>query len=114
MTSRPETRPATEADLIAFYGGKPTSTIKAVVVELNGEPIGIGGIEFYQGKQIAFCWVKPELKVFPLTIIRAAREFLKMSKGGPLIAFGDEEEPSSDRFLKHLGFTPAGEVYIHV
>lgn len=118
MTSRPEIRPATNADLEAFYGVRPPATVRALVAELDGELVGIGGIEYVGRQRIAFCWVKPGLKVYPLVIARAARQVLKMANGAPVIAFGDPEEPTSDRFLSRLGFekrgaAPQGEVYVH-
>lgn len=108
----PEVRPATLADVLSFYGARPTTTVKAYVAELDGEVIGIGGIEYVGMTKVAFIWAKPELKAYPILMTKFARKIV--NENSPVIALPDPEEPTADRFLTHLGFERQGEIYIHV
>ena len=107
-------RPATAADLKAFYGDKPRPTVRAIVGVVDGVPLGVAGISYERGQLMLFSDLKPEGRKYRKAIVKAARMVLEMAKGIPILALA--EHPSSCRFLTRLGFTyigssPAGEVF---
>jgi hypothetical protein len=114
----PQVRPATSEDLAAFLGGPPPYTCRAIVGELDGVPIGIGGIGYERGRAFVFCDLKPEARQFKRAIVKAALSVLEMSqcRGIKPLAVADPEEPGSVRLLTWLGFrregtTPGGDLF---
>lgn len=107
MISEPVIRVATEADLIAYYGEPPRRSIRAFVAVLDGVPVGIAGLA-YQGPSATpyyFSEMKPEMARFKKAIFRGSRAFLRTFPARcPAIC----SDPKAVRFLKRLGFVPAG------
>jgi len=118
---RPVIRPATAADLIAFYGRPPPASVRALVAILDGRPVGVGGLKYEGGADgetllVAFSDLRPELRAYPVAIMRAARRVVASMQGRPAIALADPAEPGAPAFLARLGFvhaasTAAGEIY---
>ena len=112
IRAEPIVRPATQADLESFYVGKPARpTVTAVVGELNGKLIAIGGIAHVAGDLVGFFDIKPEARKYPLKIVKTARKILDdMRSGGATVIHctRDPDEPRAGRFLEYLGFRPVG------
>ena len=114
--TRPIVRPATRADLDAFYAGRGARpTVTALVGELDGEVIAIGGIAETDGKSIAFFDMTDRARRYPIRIVKVARQILAqaVAKGAIVHAQRDLNEPGAERFLEHLGFRPADGGRMH-
>jgi len=102
-------RNATAAD-IASYAGRPSAqTIRAVVADLDGKIIGIGGMYLQQGRWYAFADVPEECRKHKMHIMRAAIRFLADARrSGVRIIYAcrDEDETGSLKWLTSLGFEP--------
>jgi hypothetical protein len=105
-----QTRPATDADIAAFYG---EARVPVRLIAIGDPAVGIGGLAWCEDGVWAVSWFKPEAKSCPKAILRAAAAVRKMIEevGGPVYAHNDEEEPTADRFLRHLGFERDGDHY---
>lgn len=109
----PEIRPATARDFVAFYGAPPATTVRAYVADLDGDILGIAGISFHGSLLIAFSDIKPEMRKFPITIMRGARKVLDMTRA-PILAYPDPDIEGAPRLLERLGFVNLdGTVYRH-
>ncbi len=117
----PVFRPATAADLIAFYGRPPPASVRALVAILDGRPVGVAGIKYERGADggkllVAFSDMGPELRAYPVAVMRAARRTMALLRGRPVIALASPAEPNAPAFLARLGFvhaasTAEGEIY---
>ena len=113
--TRVEIRPATAADIEAYYGQKADRTVRAHVAVVEGELAGIGGVTVEQGRMMAFCDIREGAQVGKLTVWRTAKAIMeKLATGGPLAARPDPTKPNAPRFLQRLGFryistTPDGD-----
>lgn len=114
-------RHATAADVDAFYGSRPYQTVRALVADLDGKPVGLIGLARENGCSKIFSEYGPELKgrLKCMAILRAIKTVLEWAKESslPVIAVAQPEEPDSPRVLKRLGFEwygtgPFGEVYL--
>lgn len=107
MTSK--TRPATEEDICRWYGHS-IGTMRAIIVEVDGEPIVIGGVIHQQHCYVAFMDMKEIAKKYPVLLIKsslkAIREIFHRYKQ-PIYAVQDTTLPTSARYLSYLGFVPA-------
>ncbi len=102
-------RPATEADLCEWYGRLPGYSIKAWVLEVDGEVMGIGGLAYHRGRpNHLFTEWKPGLKRFPVSMIKAMRRGLEQLRGAPALARIQKDEPQAERISRMMGLTPAG------
>ena len=96
-------RPATRADIEAFYPNL-TQTVRAWTVELNGEPLGVGGV-YYQGDiAVAFSAFKPELDKWPMTKLRGLKKIMEIVGDRSCIAIADEKFPDAPKLLERIGF----------
>lgn len=100
----PIIRPARAEDMDAFYEKKNQGTMRALVAELDGKPIAIGGIMYQDGKVVAFSQMKEEMRKFPMTIMRGAKAITKLLKGSGAIARASDQEKHAPKLLSHLGF----------
>jgi hypothetical protein len=102
-------RPATQADIAAFYG-EARVPVEMVVI---GEA-AIGGLCWLDDGVYAVSWIKRP--VSPKQLMRAAHAVRSMIEqaGVQVYATRDPDEPSADRFLRHLGFEPCGDRYAYV
>lgn len=100
-------RKATRADIEAYSKKPQSQTIRAVVADLNGEIIGIGGMYLRQGRWYAFADVPEECRKYKIHIMRAAIRFLdEARRSGVRIIYTcrDEDEAGSLKWLTSLGF----------
>lgn len=98
-------RPASLKDIESFFGRKPDRTVKALVVEKDGELACIAGVTFGQGYVEAFSDMRVK-DVPKKTIWRYAKMLKAMiaELNLPCIAI-----TSNPKFLEQLGFEPLGE-----
>lgn len=104
---------ATPADVVAFYGAALKPTLQAVVIDVDGEIVGIGGLHDRDDKLVCFSDLKPQSQAHKKSIVRAAKMLLGLmhTKRRTIYAICDELIPSAPAFLSYLGFEPAGEYY---
>ena len=112
MTS--DIRVATANDVAIFYSesGMPQASIRAVVVEVDGDPIAIGGVALCNGGPVAFMNMRPSASNYPKLIMKATRMLVRnvfSRYRGPIYAIRDESIPTSFRYLTRIGFKPVEE-----
>ena len=110
LTGETKIRPATSADVLAYFGEKAPQTIRANVLDVDGEVLGIAGYYLHGGNAVVFSDNKPDIP--KLTIWRQAKALMK-SLRLPSVCFATE---TSGPFLKRLGWqfveeTDAGDMY---
>lgn len=89
-------RPAREADILAFYERLPGPSIRAWVLEMDGEVVGVSG--WYGVPRVVFSDVREGVP--KMTIWRAAKAMMaKMDK--PAVCQGSE---GSRAMLERLGW----------
>lgn len=82
--------------------------VKALAMVLEDEVLALGGIAFTPSP-IMFLDVTDEARKYPVTLYRGARRVMDWAREiGGVSAVRDDEEPSSTRFLTHLGFRDDG------
>lgn len=109
MPRKAVVRPATAADMDAFYGHEANRpSITAIVGELDGKIIACGGFAHQKGILEAFCDLEPEARDLPVQLIRETRKLIRGmgAKGKMIYATADRREPSHEHFLRLLGFKP--------
>lgn len=104
-------RPASEADLIEYYGGKPKQTIRAIMFYEGDKAVGIGGVKNEAGYFIAFSEIKDGANVSKQAIWRATMKVMNMIKELGVTVYAVPESPSSVAFLERLGFAEDGAAY---
>lgn len=110
MTSRVNIRYATKEDLKKFYGDEDTMyySSRAVVAELDGEILGVGGVCRTNSQMQVFTDIRSD-KISPKDVIRAAYMVLEIiNKYTSVVAYADPERTTADSFAKHFGFVPTG------
>lgn len=100
-----EIRPMVQRDLVEQYGHGFPFTVRGITVEHDGRAIGVAGIMFSKPPQ-CFSKLDDEVKEHPRSIVTAMRVLRKMldSQSVPVYATPDEDEPTANKFLKHVGF----------
>lgn len=98
-------RYATREDVARWYGSVP-ATMRALVIEDDGELIAIAGLAPDGFVTQAFSEVKPRAKQHPVALGRMAAAFAKMleAAAAPVMALCNADEPTSPGLLRHLGF----------
>lgn len=110
-------REATAADLREFYAGRPHPTLRARVVELDGQIVGVIGLAREGHRAKYFSEFRPELRPYLKTMlclrtITASMAYVRASKR-PVFAIAQADEPDSHRILQRLGFEQfKDEVYL--
>lgn len=112
MTS--EIRVATANDVALFYSGKgmPQASVRAVVLEVDGQPKAIGGVALFQGGPVAFMNMTEDAVKHPKLIMKATKKLVDEVFSRyrcPIYAFRDTTLESSFRYLTHIGFRPVEE-----
>jgi hypothetical protein len=100
-------RNATKQDIESYAGRPSAQTIRAVVGELDGRIIGIGGMYLQSGRWYAFADIPEEARKYKVHIIRAAVRFLADARSSGVrfvYACRDEGEAGSLKWLTSLGF----------
>lgn len=102
----PIIRRATAADVTSWYGKPVERSMRAIVAEIDGRAIGLAGYAFDGERMIAFSEMKDELRQHKKTILRAAREYMRMLREYkvPVVAIANQNEKSAVFFLLHIGF----------
>ena len=100
------TRPATKADIDAYYGGIRHGTLRAMVAEMDGRIVGIVGLVREPDAGKFFSEFAPELEPYlgSIRIMRAVKQAMQyvFEYQGPVIAIS--EGPKSVKLLTKLGF----------
>jgi hypothetical protein len=104
MKKTPDLRPATAHDVAAFTNGKMTMTCQAIVADLDGEIIGIGGVYFTGAHVVAFSDFKKKMLDYPFTMARAVKMIMKIVQERPCIAIADKRHASAFDLLQRCGF----------
>ena len=97
-------RDATAADFRAFFGRLPPSAVRAKVLDVDGEVVGIAGYYVTPRAIVVFSGASPGIP--KLRIWREALRFMADLKL-PAICFC--QSPDAARFLERLGWHNAGE-----
>lgn len=111
---RPIVRPATAADLDAYYAAHPLTgprcTVTAWCGELDGEIIAIGGFAHVRGKLIAFFEEDDKARRFKVTLVKAGIRVIRemAARGKVMYAQTDPKEPGAKRWVESLGFRETG------
>lgn len=97
-------RYATAADVDRYYGERPRQTMRAIVVLLDDEPVGIVGLANEGDRLVAFSEYKPELEphLKSMTVLRVVKAAQKMilTASLPVIVC----ETTNPKLLERLGF----------
>ncbi len=102
-------RNATRADFIAFYGGAPPITVRAMVaVDEDGGLLAIGG-HYMQG-DVAVAFTDSVAHMSRRDMVRGARALMARLRRikVDVVAVADD---SCAVALRHFGFEPFGELY---
>ncbi len=95
-------RYATAEDLHKWYGGPPPMTMRAVVVDNDGEIMAVAGLCRALNHIQLFSHIKDDLRPHKLTMARTAAMLRKMING-PVVALEDCSEPTARRLLSWMG-----------
>lgn len=101
--------------MLAFYNRSDFPTARALVLEVEGEVVGVAGVTRVGEKMVAFSDVREDMKGRRATLTRAALQAIRFVKEhGAEAAFGNEK--SSPDLLRRAGFryvraTPMGDYY---
>ena len=109
-----QVRPATAADIEAYYGEPPSGTLRATVAEMDGQIVGVIGIIREAAVGRFFCDFKPKLQPYlrSITIMRAVKDSMAYADQyrGPVVAIAEHAEGC--RIMNRLGWTHLqGELY---
>lgn len=102
MTGSLEVRAASAADVREFYGKLPPQTIRAKVLERDGEVVGVAG--YYVGGPTAVVFSDAKEGIPKIRIWREAVKFMRELNLPALCV----ATPGSEAFLQRLGWTFAG------
>jgi hypothetical protein len=102
--------PATDADLVRFYGTRPPCTVRAMAVRAGDEIFGVVGLARLDNAWLFFSDYRPEFKwalrkSTTLKAILKVRDWIRGQRV-PVVALRDPDEPDSDRLLTKFGFVP--------
>jgi hypothetical protein len=103
---------ASASEIDAYYGERPSETIKAIIIRLDGMPAGVIGLARQQGSARAFSEYKPELEPFlkSIAVARAIKAAQKMFASYALPIYAIREGCAG--ILERVGFVQhSDEVY---
>ena len=109
----PIIRAATREDIQSFSRMPDTPTMRAILIEKDGNIIAMGGVFRKNDRWFAFCDLRDEVRSHKTTLMRAGKKMVDMvgSMGIRFMyAYPDPEEPRSALWLMSLGFEPDGNV----
>jgi hypothetical protein len=111
-------RPATERDVIDMIGQTFPESMRAFVLEDQGELLAIGGVR-HSVPAMCFSDIRPGINRSPRGIYKLARKVTSLldSYAMPVFALADQNEPTAVGFLSRLGFqyvtsSEQGEVFV--
>lgn len=104
MTGRTVTksRPATREDIERFFGQMPGRSIRARVLEIDGEIAGVAGYYIVNGVAVMFSDSRGDIPA--MTVWRESKAMMDSMKI-PAVCVAEE---NSGPFLKRLGWTYEG------
>jgi len=88
-------------------------TVRGVVVELDGEIIGVAGVLHTSPLQ-AFSEMSDKIRKYPKTVMKVMLSFKKVLEHYdlPMYAIANEDEHNSRKVLERIGFKPLdGRMY---
>lgn len=97
------TRPATRADILAFYGRLPEGSARVWVLDIGGKVAGVAGYRVVGGCLLAFSDVAEGVP--KMTVWRKAHEFMAMLKRTTYCEGSEKSGP----FLERLGWQHLGD-----
>ena len=101
-------RPATRADLVAFYGHPPPMTLRALVaVDAEDRPLAVGGYYLKAGVAVAFSDHRTPIRRRDMAIGGRALTALLRGLRMPVLAQADDSAVA----LQHFGFVPHGALW---
>ena len=98
---------ASAADVERFYSGAVRPTLRAVIVTLDGEPVGIIGVSREDGIGKYFSEYRDALKphLRSITVMRAIKVSMEFVKEDPGPVYAGAEHEKGKHILTRLGFT---------
>lgn len=103
-------RPATAEDLRP-YMPTPMPMCRGIVAQDGDEVKGVAGVYFNPCGAIAFSQLTEDMANKKKDIVRLAKLTMAMlRKYDTVWSLRDETIPTSETLLRHLGFTPTGEI----
>lgn len=109
-----EIRAARRSDVIAICGDAYAQSLRAIVVEHEGKPVGIAGV-LHTSPHQCFSEMSDEMRQSPKTIVKVARAMREIlnSYDTKVYAIASIGEKNSSRFLEFVGFNQVkGDLYI--
>lgn len=102
-------RPASRDDHLTLYPEGFGRSVRGVVVERDGKPVGMAGLIPYSNHWLAFSRMTEKLP--GKTVFRVAYQLRDMAQnvGGTVLAQPDPDLPNAGRFLERIGFLPINE-----
>jgi RimJ/RimL family protein N-acetyltransferase len=101
-------RPATRVDFITLLAEPLPWRVRALTVEHEGVPIGIGGLAFMpDGTVAAFVHAETALRRFRVTLHRAGLRMMREAEQlgvRRIVAMADPDVEAAVAWLKRLGF----------
>lgn len=103
-------RPATQDDLVAYYGKRPEMSVKGFAAVCGGTVVGVGGLYVEQGNTVAFCEIKEPFNRNKKALAKGCRILMQLIDGvpGPVYAVADKQHKTSGYILAKLGWKPTG------
>lgn len=110
-----EISPCTAEDIASFVKRPVPWRVRGLTVRVNGEIVGIGGYSIRgDGSRVAFVEASEmACKAHRLLLHKAANRVLRDAADNgvvKLVAFCDQSREAAARWLKRLGFEPAGTI----
>ena len=115
-----ETKFANRSDVEAWFGGPTRWTLRgARLWTADGAPAALAGYYAEGGRAVVFCEIRlraNDVRRCARHVLRGARAILADVRraGLPACAVADPAWPSAERLLGHLGFAPAGPVWVRL
>lgn len=113
---RTEIVPAQASMLERFDADLAGKSVRMLAAVRGDEVLGVAGIYRAEAGYIVFAKLSAELIRDRRAIVRGARALFDLARRcrAPLYAVRDPGIPSSDGFLRHLGFVPGqGDLWPH-
>ena len=102
-------RPATREDIEGFADMAERPTVRAIVGEIEGRIVGMGGFALLEGRWVGFCDLTADVRPYKMTIMRAAKRLMGQARrDGVKFVYADVDanEPRAHAWLASLGFEP--------